>query len=882
MPTRTEAIKAFLMKSTLPDLAELYNYSMEVQVNVAQDGGERVEGEYKGRAWHGWSDGLGNIWKSFRIPFNAGDRPYYSDSSLNFDLAEHAEGVGMTGWDWEKQCSRWVAFDFDAIINHTDALTLEELTQVRDVARQIPWVSVRKSTSGKGLHLYVFLDPAVPTDNHHEHAALARAILGQMAAHTGFNFQSQVDICGGNMWCWHRKVLGTDGLELIKQGDNLINPPDNWRDHIAVTKRQRNRALPNFAEKDEGSFEELTGQRSYVKLDEEHRALINYLDVSGASFWWNQDHHMLIAHTYDLLQAHKQLSMRGTFKTVSTGKDQGADHNCFLFPLRRGGWCVRRYTPGIAETDTWDQDNAGWTRCYLNVDPDLKTAARASRGLEDDKGNFVFPTGQDAEHAITLLGANLKIDYPSRPTTLRYHKDGRRLVVEVERRSEDPYMQDWLSTKNNKLWQRIVNIKAGSSIESDVGNYDEIIRHLTTPENADGGWTIKSGVIWNTEPLTHVRAALDSMGLKAADVKAVIGNCVIKPWKIVNKPFQSEYPGDRSWNRNAAQLAFAPSNDRGPYETWLSVLDHVGENLTPAIQVDEWCQINGLRSGADYLKCWIASLFQQPNEPLPYLFLYGPQASGKSILHEALNLLVTRGCVRAENALISSNGYNGELEHAILCVVEEVDLHKNKIAYNRIKDWSTSLRLPIHKKYVTPYLIDNTTHWVQCANMREACPVFEGDTRITMVYVSELKQMLPKRDLLTELKKEAPDFLTEILQLELPKSNDRLNVPVLHTDDKVSAGEVNKNALDIFISEHCHYVPGAKVSVAEFYDAFQLWLEPIDRGYWTKIKIGREMPAKFPKGRDSDASWAYGNLSFTEVAGGRRLISQNNKLVEVD
>src|SRR5690606_33656401 len=102
---------------------------------------------------------------------------------------------------------------------------------------------------------------------------------------------------------------------------------------------------------------------------------------------------------------------------------------------------------------------------------------------------------------------------------------------------------------------------------------------------------------------------------------------------------------------------------------------------------------------------------------LPYLFLYGPQGSGKSIFHEALSLLVTKGIVRADAALISQSGFNGELVSAVLCVIEETDLRQNKtIAYNRIKDWVTGKTINIHVKGGTPYSAANMTHWLQCAN----------------------------------------------------------------------------------------------------------------------------------------------------------------------
>ena len=119
---RSEAVKNFLMASTHNDLATLYSIDMECQVNVSQDGGDRVEGEYKGRQWHGWTDGI-TTWKSFRIPWNAKSEPTYTDSQIKWDLAEHGEGIGMTGWNWKEKKSLWVAFDFDAITGHSQGIS---------------------------------------------------------------------------------------------------------------------------------------------------------------------------------------------------------------------------------------------------------------------------------------------------------------------------------------------------------------------------------------------------------------------------------------------------------------------------------------------------------------------------------------------------------------------------------------------------------------------------------------------------------------------------------------------------------------------------------------------------------------------------------------
>ena len=880
MPTKTEAIKAFLIASTHPDLSALYNHNMECQVNVAQDGGTRVEGDYQGRQWHGWTDSNGlEVWKSFRVPFNAATEPTYNDSSISFDLAKHAEGIGMTGWDWKNRLSRWVAYDFDSITGHSDKhsskLTPEQIEEVKNVASNIPWVTVRKSTSGKGLHLYVFLEP-IHTANHNEHAALARAILGKMAAITSFDFAARVDICGGNMWCWHRKMAGTDGLALIKKGSLLSSDqiPVNWQDHVKVITGRKKRAVPKFVEdspipESEKLFEELCGQRSSVILDEDHKRLIRRLEETGAQAWWDNDHNMLVAHTFDLKNAHQELNMRGIFDTEAEGTEKGADHNCFLFPLRRGSWAVRRFTPGVKEKATWSQDGVGWTTCYLNKEPDLSTSARAYEGIENEKGGYVFRHAEQAINAAKELGAtvNLPPGLLTRPATLKEHKDGRLVFIMDHQQYDRPEdMQGWLNEKNQ--WKRIFNVQVSAPVEdTSAVSLDDTVRHVVTANREDAGWVLRSDEKWSVEPLHHVKEALTSLGVNSKDIKQVIGNSVLKPWEITNLPFQPEYPGDRKWNRDAPQLRFPIKADRENlrFPTWTKILTHLGKNLDTAIKTHPWAVNNGIVSGADYLKCWIASLFQEPMQPLPYLLFWGDQDSGKSIFHESLELLLTRGYMRADMALTSGSSFNGELENAIICVVEETDLGKNKVAYNRIKDWVTSPMLPIHHKGQTPYSIRNLTHWIQCVNGYEMGPVFPGDTRITMIKVGAIDplDMIPKKLLIPRLVEEASDFLTSVLSLELPPSNDRLNIPIITTSDKVTAAKHNQTMLDAFLEDRCHHVLGEKIRFGEFHDAFWEYLDPSDQQNWSKIKTGRCLPLHYPKGRLREDNYHYiGNISW--------------------
>jgi len=874
-PTKTQAIKNFLLINTHPDLAGLYNHDMEVQVNVGQDGGRRIDGEFKGRQWHGYTDDL-TTWKTFRIPWNAYSDPEYVDKEITFDLSEHAEGIGMTGWDWKNRVSRWVAFDFDAITGHSERhagrLLDSELAAVEAAAQKINWVTVRRSTSGSGLHLYVFLD-AVPTANHTEHQALGRAILSMMSGMVGFDFTSKVDQCGGNMWCWHRKMRGTDGLELIKKGGILEEIPDNWRDHLKVITGRKAKVVPAFIEDSEvpdaeRMFEELTGQRAHVTFDDEHKQLMNWLRDNGHTMIYDSDHHMIITHTYSLKRAHDELELRGIFGTVAEGRHTG-DYNCFCFPLRRGAWVIRRYSQGIVEAESWDQDSSGWTRCFYNQEPDLQSACRSNSGVEHPSGGFVFTNAEDAQRAALSLGTDLGLHATmcARGVKFKEHKDGR-LIVEVKyENTDDPNkMKGWIN--EGKAWKRVFNVQTSLPTSAEVGNYDDIVRHIVTSSGEDYGWVLKTDGQWRTEPLTDVRTGMQYFGLSGKETTNVLGSSVFKPWTLVNYPFQPEYLGDRTWNRNSPQLKYAPSQeiDRLSYPTWVKILNHLGQGLDEAVKMNGWAKANGILTGADYLKCWIASLFQEPNQPLPYLFLYSKeQNTGKSIFHEAISLLMTHGVVRGDTALLSQSGFNAELENSVLCVIEETDLKRNKSAANTIKDWVTSPKMTIHRKGQTPYSIPNTTHWVHAANDHNYCPIFTGDSRITVIQVMPIdpSELIPKKQLIPMLQKEAPDFLAALLNLEIPPSNDRLNVPVIDTIEKESIEHSNETLLEMFLRENCYHVTGSMIAVKEFFERFQEWCPAEYISEWSKIRIGREMPPQYCKGRSKkNAAWYYGNISW--------------------
>lgn len=865
-PTRTEAISRFLKLHTHSDLAALYTHDMEVQVNVNKGNGQRVDaGDFKGREWVEYTNGT-ERWKPFRIPFNANSDPTYNDTPMTFSLEEHAEGIGMTGWDWKSKLSRWVAFDFDAITGHSDShskkLTDVALNEIQETVRDLPFVTVRKSTSGKGLHLYVMLEP-VETANHNEHAALARAILSMLSGLTGFDFASKVDVCGSNMWVWHRKMTTENGgLQIIKTGEILTKIPPNWKEHVNVVSKRASRTNPSTF-----SLEELSGQNARISLDGGHRALINWLASNNCCWEWNNDNHMLITHTYHLKEAHTALNLCGQFETISTGSERGNDINCFMYPMRGGAWAVRRFSPGTKEHDLWDQNGKDWTKCIYNREPDFQTLARIHKGVEQEKGGFQFRHASDIVAVFSGLGIHL--DLPSwimsRVGTIKPNlKDGK-LVVHLTAESGDngSQMVGWLNEK--KLWKRVFRVTLPHANDGDNSeNYDDFIRHIVSAGDKDAGWVIKRENSWAEEPLAHVKLALAAAGRDGKEIVQIVGSSVMKAWQLVNKPFQPEYPGNREWNRGAAQLAVIPTSDLDDlkYPTWTKIMEHCGGGLNDAIANNEWCREVGITSGKEFLMLWIASMFRRPRMPTTYLAFYGPQNSGKSIFHEAISqILVTSGVMRADNALQSDSNFNGELANAILCVVEETDLKANKAAYNRIKDWVTSPEIMIRPLYAQGYMMPNCTHWVQCANEIDSCPVFPGDTRITLIHVPELKERIPKDQLMQILRKEAPDFLAAILSMELPPSHDRLAVPTIETESKNRAADKNMTLLEQFIKENVKEIDGYCIDCNVFYEEFMNWLEADDRPRWSKNKIGRDLSDRFPKGRvGSNQTVHYGNM----------------------
>ena len=67
-------------------------------------------------------------------------------------------------------------------------------------------------------------------------------------------------------------------------------------------------------------------------------------------------------------------------------------------------------------------------------------------------------------------------------------------------------------------------------------------------------------------------------------------------------------------------LVFLCEPKEGTFDTWNTILEHLGKNIDNDVKENAWCNTHEILTGRDYLLYWIASMLQRPAEPLPYLF----------------------------------------------------------------------------------------------------------------------------------------------------------------------------------------------------------------------------------------------------------------------
>ena len=173
--------------------------SIETQINIRTDIGEpRSRKLPSGRTFNYRVDG-NMAFANLRYPRDAATFPLWDEGRyLRWPIPTYAEAIGTT---WlAQEGSRRLGYDVDSLWGHKGkrSLTDVELGDIRRAIERVPYAEMRRSTSGRGLHLYLLLEGIDEVRNHTEHAALARALLGMFCHDAGLDFAPQIDCLGGN------------------------------------------------------------------------------------------------------------------------------------------------------------------------------------------------------------------------------------------------------------------------------------------------------------------------------------------------------------------------------------------------------------------------------------------------------------------------------------------------------------------------------------------------------------------------------------------------------------------------------------------------------------------------------------------------------------
>lgn len=869
-----------------PRVAGWYTQDMEVQVLVAQGDGDQVAGKNGVYTGNNYS----YDWYNFRLPKQANTDPVDNDHELRYPLDRHVDAIGLTGWNWRDRCSIRCGFDYDAITSHAKGVGVEEdqLNAILAKLMQVPEALVLKSTGGNGLHVYFEFDPTnlPPTANHTEHAALALACLKEISRRVEFNFEASMDVGGGNMWIWARKMTPeSEGLTTLKDNVNpdgtpaFLQPPENWQAYVDVAARRRSKVrIDGVDDEDQDKIAGKAAAQRNTPLDDTHKHIIAELQShQNYTTVWVPDHHLLQTHTRLLKILFDERAgtiepILGAFETLAEGRNP-QHPNCFLFPMENGAFRACRFGKGTTEHETWKLDKGGWTYCFYNKPLSLSGAAAAFEGLEDDikGGGYTFPDGNTAIAAIKSMGHSIEIPSELEKRQIRlqaYKKD--KLLVEIVKHADDKIEPaGWMQKKGKFFKIYNIDIRTHGEVNLDFEEIDKYVRCLISGDNNTSGWAYwheKGAWVFTTKD--DARSRLKATGYDD-NAEVILGEILSKAWTITHVPFQDEFPGNRQWNLRAPKLKYKPEPYEpgdSPHPHWDMILEHTGADLTANLKELTWAQKNGITTGKDYLQRWIALMIREPFEHLPYLYLWGNQNTGKTILHQAIQTLMEGGVMRADSALTNTGDFNGELAGAVLCVVEEKNISQRnaQAVYNKIKDLVLADAIPIHAKYKQVCMQPNTTHWIQCSNSRDHCPVFTGDTRVTMMYVDQLVREIPTRHMLKKLEEEAGYFMYTIMNLALPDVEHRLRLPIVDTSSKEQLIDANKNALENFIDEYCFVAPGLTTSIDDFMAQFLSSLSATEIPYWNRSAVLNALPPCFPVGKVAGGKKHVGNLSLTK------------------
>ena len=725
--------------------------------------------------------------------------------------------VGTAFWNWRKGAMDTVGIDVDTDHNHAGGLESNAFQEVSEKLALIPWLDIKTSTGGEGLHAFPKFTQPVPVTSRAECSALARAVLVLMERHTKFDFNKARDCAGSNFWIY-KEDAAPNAYQTVQAHSEELSPeelPAGWIDAKTASNRR------------------IDYSPSTVELEPEHLKIEKEIAEQGYTIIWVDEYKCYHIHTKSLEQAAEKHKYRGIFKTVSDGTDPGSP-NGYMFPLPDGGFFVKRFGDAN-EHGTWF-DGANGPYAYLNVEvPIQKSAEHFSRA--DSPEGYVL----SAENLVDCLkAAGIEFEYPEalRNRDIYMKVMTKELRFSTEKIQSDKPIDGWVAKK--ATWTKSLKLSRSSNPHkfADQIRVSNLVRAVST-DTESSKWCISTDGEWKASTPNEVRNVMFTELPYSDRITTTMGEMRKRPHLLIFEPFKPEYLPGRRWNHNAPQLACQPADNAGDTPTWDAVFDHIGKGLDDTMADCELCQELKITSGAHYLKLWTALLFRKPEQRTPYLFLTSRKNNtGKSSFGSAISRLIDPG-VGEISAEALAGQFSGELEHKVLCLIEELDLRdKKKTAYTKLKKILTSKEVTVRRMRMDAYNIPNFTHFVHTANDARFVPCESEDTRIVMIDVPEIETPIESLQFDQGIRDEAPSMLRKLLDLPLPEPKGRFWLPVISTalKEDVLSGQYDDDSSEVvegvkaFARERLVQKSGGLAISSAVYSAYQDFCADTDLG----------------------------------------------------
>jgi len=312
----------------------------------------------------------------YRLPKDGNGDPFYHDHEYHPLFITLTE-LGVSGWDWIDQVSRFITIDLDSVFNHAGGHDQQYLDALVDRLSRHNELEIIWSKSGKGYHVRCYFNPEhLPrAATREQHIANGKALIRWLASVSGEPLADVADAVGVMAWIHHQQ-RGERGLELVKRSTAFV--PEDWY-------------TPPPVKEADIDFNALTER---LPKTPKHEEVIKYMEEHGLGEWKDG---RLVTHTYNLLLAaeNKALGIVGNFATIATGKDGREDRNCFCIPDENGSWKVIRFGRGTKEHSNWWSTTNGYTCTWFNrgkqtqasVPAKLVALAKADELFHDPFGN---------------------------------------------------------------------------------------------------------------------------------------------------------------------------------------------------------------------------------------------------------------------------------------------------------------------------------------------------------------------------------------------------------------------------------------------------------------------------------------------------------------